>query len=218
MTFRNVTFENIVHTIGQGGFEFEGIIRCVNEYHHLILDNVVFRNNHFPGTFSSPRGFAVKMKGGTLDVRNTCFYDNTFIGWSYIEAFENTTVTSSQNFAEWPHPVVEDPVLFGRDPEEEGAIQYSAQERQLSCTLIATSALVEPDSRSGLQCINATESMCLSTGYVPNETYRIKDPNEEALTSDAASAWTIHGGRWLVGFLLLSTLGFVFPESIWMQW
>lgn len=182
--FENCIFEDIAHfPSDEDGFE--GIIRTKTSYHLVVFNNCIFRNNYFPGTFSSPRGWAVKMSGGTLEIRNTCFYNNTFIGWGLIEAFSNTDVVQEGNFAEGPNAVPLDPILVGNSTTH--GEELHAQTR---CNLVASSDAMEPQSSSEVICYNATEPFCMSSGYTPKTDQIIENPNKvDEGSSDASSIY-----------------------------
>ena len=169
-----------------------GIVQALTEWHYFIFDECIFRHNYFPGTYQSGHGWAIQMTGGKLEIRNSCFYNNTFAGWGYVEAFHNTTVIQSGNFAEPPRP---------RRPirsigKEETIVLASSSvspledpDTSVTCNLIAQSSLFAPDLRSDVICLNATESRCLVDGYMttPQDDTIAGQNNDEPISSSAST-------------------------------
>ncbi|KAL7557162.1 hypothetical protein ACA910_001184 [Epithemia clementina (nom. ined.)] len=194
LKFQNCMFEYITQTAGgSGGTEFEGLVRTFSAYHHLIFDSCVFRHNYFPGTFQSPRGWAMKIAGGTLELHNSCFYNNTFIGWSMIEAFSDATVIENGNFAESPHYVpIPDPQWRGPNGTTHVVSSVSSAVTY-TCGFIARSSSMEPRTLQEITCMEASESTCTSTGYhtSPEANDTTTTPSNSLLKVGSPSSATI---------------------------
>ena len=215
VTFRNCIFEDIQHTVGRGGLEFEGIMKWFSPYYHIILEGCIFRHNYFPGTYRSPRGWAVSMRGGTLEMRNNCFYNNTFLGWGFVEAFDGTQVTQSGNFAELPRTIagIEDENTAQlEDGFVAQVVSSSASVPQIdavvTCNLIATSDLDEPDLVSDVECLDATEEMCPVDSYrTPPEFWTNNTlSNNETNAASAAAQVGVAPSLWFLSSLLTTTV------------
>ncbi|KAL7561179.1 hypothetical protein ACA910_006822 [Epithemia clementina (nom. ined.)] len=215
--FQNCLFEYIAQPPhGTGGTEFEGLVRTFTPNHHLIFDSCVFRHNFFPGTFQSPRGWAMKIAGGTLELHNSCFYNNTFIGWSMIEAFSDTAVIANGNFAEPPHYApIADPEWQGHNGTTTHVVSSAAAAVIYSCGFIARSSSVEPRTLQEITCVDASEPTCTSTGYA---TPVVETNNNTTTTPDnlqgnrPSSATTMMRGNELrnVAFVVLVLMATTF--------
>jgi hypothetical protein len=49
---------------------------------------------------SNPLGYAMFLAGSSLEVRDSCFYNNTFSGWAPIRAFSGSPVTQGNNYVD----------------------------------------------------------------------------------------------------------------------
>lgn len=206
MTFTNCTFEDMTQRADSPRIpSYPGMFTAKGASHNLIFDNCIFRNISYPGSLQSPTGWLIQMDGGTLEVRNSCFYNNTFIGWGAINAFGSTILIQEGNFAEPPHLVPSDPRLFG-----EGSVDED--ELSVVCSWIAKSASLHPQNVSDVTCEEATEPMCLSTRYKPTINASKDDNVGNASNVSSSSGPTSSGQRlslavlpWLMVIVIMRT-------------
>lgn len=119
----------------QGGIPLLGIIAVLVEFSSVSIRRTKFQGNIFDGSDGNQNGYAIQSSGADVEIYDSCFIDNDFIGFAPVQLFGATTYVVRNNFV-----TLNDDLLF--------------------CDFIAYSTSLNPESNDEITCIASDAIVC----------------------------------------------------------
>lgn len=93
-TFRN----NKQGPTTQGGVPLLGPLHLLTEFSPVVIRNTQFIGNQYDGSDGSANGYAIFSSGSKVEVYDSCFIDNNFVGFAPLQIFGGAEYVLSGNF------------------------------------------------------------------------------------------------------------------------
>lgn len=123
--------------VQEGGIPLLGVMTIITPDNPATLRGCTFSGNKYDGSDGNSNGYAVQSLGSPLTVFDTCFDDNSFIGFGPIQAFDGAEFDYGRNW------VSRDDVVW--------------------CDFGAASAKITPESYADVDCIYYDLAECRSS-------------------------------------------------------
>lgn len=98
--FNNCIFEGNTQGEILSSVVQRGIVSVESDHNDVSFERCIFRNNNFD---VEPQGYAISVHGGrneggsTLNIQNSCFYDNQFTGHAPVQILGNVDFVQKNN-------------------------------------------------------------------------------------------------------------------------
>jgi hypothetical protein len=100
VTFRDCIFRNNKQgDTSASGIPVFGMVSIALPFNRVIFENCRFENNLYDGSDGSGNGYAVQSIGAPVEIRDTCFEDNSFIGFGPVQLWAGAQLTSEGVYA-----------------------------------------------------------------------------------------------------------------------
>jgi hypothetical protein len=121
-----------------------GIVSSLTPFNPLVFSHCLFTENLYNGVNGVNDGYAIKTGGASLEIRDSCIFNNEFTGFGVIQQFGGS-LEAVNNYA------------------------VNNGELNLTCGFVAKSALFKPENVGDITCITADADECAGITFATTE-------------------------------------------------
>lgn len=157
-SFFNCTFTgNVGGGIQTDDFPFEAIIVSLSELNPIIIRDSLFQENIYGDSDGISNGCAIQSIGAQMDMSETCFVNNSFVGFGPVQLFAAA--------------------------EYELANNYATDDSTSYCTFAAVSESFIPETFSDVTCIASDLDACGRDSSPPPSPIDTEEPSASPSTT-----------------------------------
>jgi hypothetical protein len=146
-----------------------GIVTAIRGQNTMVFEDCLFYDNHFGDPSIAQEGYAIRSKSSPIEIRNTCFVNNEFMGMGVVQAVDDAAYEFEN---------------------VHGVNNGDGMDDLLHCQFLASSP-VTPQDPTNVTCVEYDSTVCTSTLTMPNPPPSMtlsEVPTPTPATSDSAGS------------------------------